>query len=300
MLHLPHSRAALLPLLVVPLAAICGASGATAGALAAAPAPTGSHLARREAVLAAGARRLAAALGHVTTAVSCRVHVSSVRPAGDGAVTVTARAVTLVTWSDRAGRTDTEGEGLDHVLTLVCRHGRWLVTADAYDSDLTPRLLESGGASRRAVAVAARSLESRARAASVRAALDGLPAAPTPASSSTARTPASAPLRVTPGYVAKLMFDRSAAKALRRPLRAVVQPHVHELQLRLRRLRLPGDVRRRLPAVRRHVRLRLVVRQARHERARQRHLQPRLDRRRQPAGRLEQVVSCRRLAKGTR
>jgi hypothetical protein len=255
MLHLPHSRAALLTLLVIPFAAICGASGARAEAVAAAPGPTGcaavaqatstaaastaasaylrarargvlgpaqaralavhcpagSHLARREAVLAAGARRLAAALGHVTTAVSCRVRVSSVRPAGGGAIAVAARAVTLVTWSDRAGRTDTEGEGLDHILTLACRDGRWLVTADAYVSDLTPRLLAAGGAPRRAVAVAARSLELRARAASARA--DGLPATPASASSSAAPAPASAPLRATPGYVAKLTFDRSAAKA---------------------------------------------------------------------------------------
>jgi len=241
MLHPPHSRAVLLTLLVVALAALCGAGGATAATVSAAPSPAshavvartppsaaasaaalaylqarahgllgpaqaralsahcaaGSRLARREALLAVGARRLAAALGHHTTAVCCRVRMTSVRPGAGGALIVTARAVTLVTWCDRAGRSDTEGEGLDHVLTLVCRHGHWLVTADAYASDLTPRLLQAGGAPQRVVAAAGASLEARARA----------------ASSTAVPAPASVDVRTTPGYVDKLSFDRSAAKA---------------------------------------------------------------------------------------
>ena len=250
MYHLPHPRVALLALLVIPLAA---ASGATAVAAVAAPpaggdtalaqttraasaaalsylqaqardvlspaqaralathCPTGSRLAAREALLATGARRLAAALGHTVTAVSCRVRIMSVRPAGGGTLAVGARAVTLVTWADRAGRTDTEGEGLDHVLTLVSRHGRWLVVSDAYVSDLAPRLLEAGGAPRRVVAAAARSLEARARATSA-----GRPGEP-PAGARSApvmpRSASVAPCGATPGYVAKLTFDRSAAKA---------------------------------------------------------------------------------------
>ena len=247
--HLPHPRVALLALLVIPLAA---ASGATAAAAVAAPpaggstalaqtpraasaaalsylqarargvlspaqaralaahCPAASRLAAREALLATGARRLAAALGHSVTAVSCRARIVSVRPACGGALTVRARAVTLVTWADRAGRTDTEGEGLDHVLTLVGRHGRWLVVADAYASDLTPRLLEAGGAPPRVVAAAARSLEARAR--TVSAGTPGGPpaaAVPAPVMSCSATV---VPRGATPGYVAKLTFDRSAAK----------------------------------------------------------------------------------------
>ncbi len=156
----------------------------------------GAPLARREATLAVGARRLAAALGHTTTAVVCHVTVRALRISPTtGAATVSARAVTLDTWVSRAGHTDSDGEGLDHVLTLVHRHGRWLVTADSYSSDLTPRLLEAAGAPAKAVAAAASRLERRVR---------SLPAtaAPAPAAGGTA-----------PDYVAQLSYDRAAAKA---------------------------------------------------------------------------------------
>jgi len=249
MLHLPHPRAALLALLVIPLAA--AVSGATAVVAVAAPAagaatavaptpraaasaaalsylqarargvlslaqeralaahcPPASRLAAREALLATGARRLAAGLGHTVTAVACHARVVSVRPAGGGALAVRAHAVTLVTWADRAGHSDTEGEGLEHVLTLVSRHGRWLVVSDAYVSDLTPRLLEAGGAPRRVVVAAAKALEARARAWS-----GGTPEGAAASALVPPRSASVAPCGAAPGYVAKLTFDRSAAKA---------------------------------------------------------------------------------------
>ena len=176
---------------------------AQARALAGRCAP-GSRLAAREALLSTGARRLAAGLGHRIGAVSCRVRVASVRRASGGATIVRAHAATLITWTDRAGRSDTEGDGLDHVLALVCRHGRWLVAGDAYVSDLTPRLLEAAGASRGTVATAARSLEAYDGATAVRTAhIAARQAAPATA----------APCRATPGYVARFTYDRSAAKA---------------------------------------------------------------------------------------
>ena len=156
----------------------------------------GAALTRREATLATGARRLAATLGHTTTAVACRVTVSAVRvSAPTGAATVRAHAVTLDTWTTCAGRTDTDGEGLDHVLTLVHRHGRWLVAADRYTSDLTPRLLEAAGAPAATVAAAASRLERRVR---------SLPATVPPAPAAGA---------AGPDYVAQLSYDRAAAKA---------------------------------------------------------------------------------------
>jgi Putative amidase domain len=248
MLHLPRPRAALLTLLVIPVAMGLAAGGGNAaaappprapsdatqaltrrdaaavavaylraranavigssqaGALAA-YCPPGAALARREATLAAGARSLARDLGHTTTAVSCRVKVGSVRvSAASGAATVTAHVVSLITWTDRQDRANTEGEGLDHVVTLVARGGRWLVTHDAYSSDLTPRLLEAGGASRAAVATAAKSLPQIVAGPATQA-----PAAPPLAD----MPPAGAPLVGGPrlGYAAQFTYDRDAAKA---------------------------------------------------------------------------------------
>jgi cell wall-associated NlpC family hydrolase len=168
---------------------------------------TRSPLARREAILAVGARRLANDLGHTTTSVSCRVTIGKVRISrATGAATVTAHVVSLDTWTDRQGRSDTEGEGLDHVLTLMRSGGRWLVAADAYTSDLTPRLLEAAGAPASAVRAAADRLETRVR---------RLPAATTPAAALAAAAPADRPPTAGTrlGYVAKLTFDRDAAKA---------------------------------------------------------------------------------------
>jgi Putative amidase domain len=179
--------------------------------------PSGSALVRREALLAAGSRRLAAALGHTATSVACRVRIGAVRVSpATGVATVTAHAVSLDTWTDNAGRSNTEGEGLDHVLTLVHRQGRWLVVADAYSSDLTPRLLEAAGAPAGVVAAAARRLE-RVRDLSVAVApgLANTPLLTGPNERSRATTPAAtAPVAgsAEPAYVAQLSFDRAAAK----------------------------------------------------------------------------------------
>lgn len=257
MLHLPHSRAALLTLLVIPLAlasppagtaaassgpsshgplaavtvrAVPGGAGPAAAAAAylrtraqsvlgasqanrlAALCATGSSLARREAMLATGARRLAAALGHRTTSVVCHVTIRTVCVSATDTATVTAHAVSLDTWTDRAGRADTEGDGLDHVLTLVHRHGRWLVVRDLYTSDLTPRLLQAAGAPAAAVVAAAGRLEQHARSLSAIVA-PALIDAPLPAAPPASASPTIPAVAVAPAYKAKLSFDRAAAKA---------------------------------------------------------------------------------------
>ncbi len=249
MLHLPRPRTALLALLALPLAAAPAAAGGSpatpAGAGAAGPAQAvpatapaggpagaaaaylrlrarcllapaagralaaaclpGAPVAGRELLLATGGRRLAAQLGHRVTGVSCRVVVGRVRLSTDGRrATVAARAATLVAWAAANGRADTEGDGIDHVVILVRRAGRWLVAADRYTSDLTPRLLQAAGAPRAVVAGAARRLESAAGAATPVATAPPAGAAP---------TPPVLPAGVAPAYVAKLSYDRTAAKA---------------------------------------------------------------------------------------
>lgn len=176
-----------------------------AGALTARCLPGGT-LAYREATLAVGARRLARALGHTTTAVSCKITIRSAIIAPTGTATVTAHVVSLATWTDRKGRSNTEGEGLDHTVTLVASGGRWLVARDAYVSDLTPRLLEAAGAPATAVTAASNRLEALAhRVPRVVPAVTPLLDAP----------PANAPRTAGPrlGYVAKLTYDHDAAKA---------------------------------------------------------------------------------------
>jgi hypothetical protein len=166
----------------------------------------GAALASREATIAAGARLLARALGRTTTAVSCTIRIRSVIIAPTGTATVTAHVVSLDTWTDRKGRSDTEGEGLDHTVTLVASSGRWLVARDAYVSDLTPRLLEAAGAPATAVTAASNRLEARARRVpQIAPAVTPLVDAP----------PANAPRTAGPrlGYVAKLTYDHDAAKA---------------------------------------------------------------------------------------
>jgi hypothetical protein len=166
----------------------------------------GAALASREATIAAGARLLARALGRTTTAVSCTIRIRSVIIAPTGTATVTAHVVSLDTWTDRKGRSDTEGEGLDHTVTLVAGGGRWLVARDAYVSDLTPRLLEAAGAPATAVTAASNRLEARARRVpQIAPAVTPLVDAP----------PANAPRTAGPrlGYVAKLTYDHDAAKA---------------------------------------------------------------------------------------
>ncbi len=165
----------------------------------------GSRLARQEATLAAGARRLNAALGHTTTSVRYRVAIGAAHVCRvTDTATVSAHVVSLDTWTDPKGRSNTEGEGLDHVLTLVLSRGRWLVAHDTYSSDLTPRLLQAAGAAEAAVKAAAR-LETRAR---------SLPAVVPPAAPLVDAPPAGAPPAAAAklGYVAQLSFDRDAAK----------------------------------------------------------------------------------------
>jgi hypothetical protein len=54
-----------------------------------------------------------------------------------------------------SGRSDQEGEGLDHTIALKWVGGRWLVQEDAYVSDVAPRQLANGGAPQQMVAAAA-------------------------------------------------------------------------------------------------------------------------------------------------
>ena len=166
----------------------------------------GAAVARREATLAAGARRLAGDLGHTTTAVSCKVTIRSVSLAPAGTATVTAHVVSLATWTDRKGRSNTEGEGLDHIVTLVAGRNRWLVARDAYVSDLTPRLLEAAGAPAASVTAASDRLEARAHPAS-----QTTPTATPLVDAPPASAPLTAGLRL--GYVDKLSYDHNAAKA---------------------------------------------------------------------------------------
>jgi len=253
MFHLPHPRAALLMLLVIPLAVTLAPSRSAAAPTAAPPCGSGaagaarvqprlgdgvataavaylqaqarsvlgvvqaralaahcvpgSPVAAREATLAVGARRLAHDLGHTTTAVSCRVTIGKVRLSrACGTATVAAHVVSLDTWTDRKGHSDTEGEALDHTLALVQSRGRWLVARDSYSSDLTPRLLEDAGAPPAAVRAAADRLETRARSLT--------PVVATGAPLIDAPPPGAVlPAGVRPAYVAKLTFDRAAAKA---------------------------------------------------------------------------------------
>jgi hypothetical protein len=165
----------------------------------------GSALARREAAIALGARRLAGALGHRLAGVQCAVRVGGVSiDETAGTATVTAHAMTTTTWLNAKGRPSTEGEGLDHVIVLIDDAGVWRVGRDDYASDLTPRLLEAGGAARHAVLAAARRLERRAR-------HDLVPGQNGAAILSGDAAQAAGGGRR--GYVAVLTFDRAAAAA---------------------------------------------------------------------------------------
>jgi hypothetical protein len=189
------------------LRARCPLEPAAGRALAARCLPGAPHAAR-ERLLASGERRLATQLGHRTTGVSCRVVVRHVRLSADAATaTVAARVVTIVTWVAADGRTDTEGDGIDHTVVLVRRNGGWLVAADRYTSDLTPRLLQAAGAPQAVVDAAAGRLETAGVVTAPRVG-PTTPAAAVPANA-TPTTPAGA----APGYVAQLSFDRTAAKA---------------------------------------------------------------------------------------
>jgi hypothetical protein len=59
-----------------------------------------------------------------------------------------------------SGRSDQEGEVLDHTIELRWMGGRWLVHEDAYVSDVAPGQLAKGGAPRQMVAAAVAEVES--------------------------------------------------------------------------------------------------------------------------------------------
>jgi cell wall-associated NlpC family hydrolase len=143
------------------------AAAVTAGDPAAELAPyvlAGSALARSEAKLAAGAALRYRQTGRTATAAACDVTILDVQPSDDGVTTsVGARAVTTVTWTDAAGRSDVEGTGIDHTLTLTKTQRGWFVTADSYTDDTRAACLEAAGAGRAAVRAAARKAERASR-----------------------------------------------------------------------------------------------------------------------------------------
>lgn len=63
------------------------------------------------------------------------------------------------TTSFAGGRSDQEGEGLDHTINVAWLNGRWLVQDDAYMDDAAPRELAKGGAPRQMVDAALAEVE---------------------------------------------------------------------------------------------------------------------------------------------
>jgi hypothetical protein len=120
----------------------------------------GASQAAGEAAIARGCGLAAQAIGHRIVAVDCQVSALSatVSPGGDTA-SVVAHAITMTTWRGANGGTSQEGVGIDHTITLLQRDGRWLVSADTYLDDQTPRFLEAAGAAPTVVHDAARRLE---------------------------------------------------------------------------------------------------------------------------------------------
>jgi hypothetical protein len=150
---------------------------------------------------AAPAAAPAVASAKAAPAAPVRTVTAYLRSSADGRrATVDVHVVTTTTWVAPDGRPDSEGDGIDHAIVLVRRGDRWLVAADRYTSDLTPRLLQAAGAPRATVAGAARRLETAAARGTQTAAPPSLTVGATPAG-------------VAPGYVAKLTYDRAAAKA---------------------------------------------------------------------------------------
>jgi cell wall-associated NlpC family hydrolase len=120
----------------------------------------GSALARTEARVAEGTALRGEAAGRTAETAACRVTVLDSQPADDGATAVVAaHAITTLTWRAANGKTDTEGSGVDHTITLHRDADGWVVTADAYADVLKPACLEAAGASRSGVRAAARSVE---------------------------------------------------------------------------------------------------------------------------------------------
>jgi cell wall-associated NlpC family hydrolase len=125
----------------------------------------GSSLATREVEVAAGTVLCGRDLGRTVDASDCQVTILGVQASDDGATTsVSARVVTTVTWRTSAGKTDVEGSGIDHTLTLTRTGDRWLITADSYADDQRPACLEAAGAPKKRVRSAARAIERRSRA----------------------------------------------------------------------------------------------------------------------------------------
>jgi hypothetical protein len=155
----------------------------------------GSALATREAEVASGTVVRGHDLGRTVDAATCTVTILDVQPSDDGTTaSVGARAVTTVTWRTSAGKTDAEGSGIDHTLTLKRWGDRWLVIADSYADDQRPSYLEAAGASRTRVRAAARAIERRAT-----------PLRLSPVSAQRAPLPAR-------GYTDIIQYDRAAAQ----------------------------------------------------------------------------------------
>ncbi len=156
----------------------------------------GSALARTEALVAAGTRLRGRRPGRKLTASSCEVTVLGTKlSAGGASARVTAHAVTRLTWRSAEGRTDVEGSGLDHDLTLVRRGGAWVVAADAYTDVLKAAHLEAAGAPRARVRTAARRVER-----------SGTPLR-------LPRVGSTAPATLARGYIDVVKYDRAAARA---------------------------------------------------------------------------------------
>jgi cell wall-associated NlpC family hydrolase len=120
----------------------------------------GGALTTRETRVAAGTVLRGRGIGRTVQAATCEVTILDVQPSADGrTASVGARAVTTVTWRTTAGKTDAEGSGIDHTLTLTRSGDRWLVTADSYADDQRPACLEAAGAPKVQVRAAARAIE---------------------------------------------------------------------------------------------------------------------------------------------
>jgi cell wall-associated NlpC family hydrolase len=120
----------------------------------------GGALARTEARVAEGTALRGEAAGRTPESATCRVTVLDSQPADDGiTAVVAAHAITTLSWRAANDKTDTEGSGVDHTLTLNRGADGWVVTADAYADVLKPACLEAAGASRASVRAAARAVE---------------------------------------------------------------------------------------------------------------------------------------------
>jgi hypothetical protein len=118
----------------------------------------GSAAARRELLMARGARLSAATLGRRLSAARCAITVERVT-ATPGGATVTADVAVTTTWRDGAGRRGSEAAEAIHTVGLRLINGRWLVVSDAYFDDRTPQCLEAAGAGAAQVRAAGLRLE---------------------------------------------------------------------------------------------------------------------------------------------